>query len=81
MLPPRHASGDLLVIAVFALAVCTLPAHAALSAWLACRDYSARDEARCDCDKLQQVLDSLPGAQRMVVSAGHSTLDHKASHT
>ncbi|KAF6258233.1 Metallo-dependent phosphatase-like protein [Scenedesmus sp. NREL 46B-D3] len=34
------------------------------------RDYSARDEARCDCDKLQQVLDSLPGAQRMVV--GHT---------
>jgi hypothetical protein len=24
-----------------------------------CRDYSARDEARCDCDKLQQVLGSL----------------------
>lgn len=35
---------------------------------LSCRDYSARDEARCDCDKLQQVLESLPGAQRMVVS-------------
>ncbi|WIA20087.1 hypothetical protein OEZ85_005946 [Tetradesmus obliquus] len=37
------------------------------------RDYSARDEDRCDCDKLQQVLESLPGAQRMVV--GHTIQD------
>ncbi|GBF93820.1 hypothetical protein Rsub_06152 [Raphidocelis subcapitata] len=34
------------------------------------RDYSQRDEARCDCEKLTQVLDALPGAKRMVV--GHT---------
>jgi len=34
------------------------------------RDYSAEDEDRCDCSKLQQVLQSIPGAKRMVV--GHT---------
>ncbi|KAG1672129.1 hypothetical protein FOA52_001717 [Chlamydomonas sp. UWO 241] len=34
------------------------------------RDYSAEDEGRCDCDKLKQVLKSVPGAQRMIV--GHT---------
>jgi hypothetical protein len=33
------------------------------------RDYSQRDEARCDCEKLVQVLEALPGAKRMVVRA------------
>lgn len=33
-----------------------------------CRNFSARDESRCDCDTLQEVLASLPGARRMVVS-------------
>lgn len=37
---------------------------------MSCREYSARDESRCDCDKLQQVLEALPGARRMVVSTG-----------
>jgi hypothetical protein len=32
------------------------------------RNFSAREEARCDCDTLQEVLGALPGARRMVVS-------------
>ncbi|KIZ05887.1 Uncharacterized protein MNEG_2066 [Monoraphidium neglectum] len=34
------------------------------------RDYSARDEARCDCEMLSSVLEAVPGAKRMVV--GHT---------
>uniref|UniRef100_A0A7S3QZA2 Calcineurin-like phosphoesterase domain-containing protein n=1 Tax=Dunaliella tertiolecta TaxID=3047 RepID=A0A7S3QZA2_DUNTE len=34
------------------------------------RDYSAEQEAHCECDKLKQVLESLPGASRMVM--GHT---------
>ncbi|GLC43649.1 hypothetical protein PLESTB_000404400 [Pleodorina starrii] len=34
------------------------------------RAFSASDERRCDCDTLQSVLQSIPGAQRMVV--GHT---------
>ena len=37
------------------------------------RDYSQRDEARCDCAKLEAVLGALPGAARMVV--GHTIQD------
>ncbi|KXZ48428.1 hypothetical protein GPECTOR_28g836 [Gonium pectorale] len=34
------------------------------------RAFSASDEARCDCSTLQHVLESIPGASRMVV--GHT---------
>jgi hypothetical protein len=34
------------------------------------RHYSAEDEARCDCEKLQHALRGIPGASRMVV--GHT---------
>ncbi|KAF5832188.1 Metallo-dependent phosphatase-like protein [Dunaliella salina] len=34
------------------------------------RDYSAEQEAHCECEKLKQVLESLPGASRMVM--GHT---------
>jgi hypothetical protein len=36
------------------------------------REYSARDEARCDCDKLEAVLGAMAGAKRMVVSGGRA---------
>jgi hypothetical protein len=53
-------------------AVCSGVVRCAVLAF--CRNFSARDEARCDCDTLQQVLESLPGARRMVVSAQHGQL-------
>jgi hypothetical protein len=34
------------------------------------RDYSAEDQAACDCDALQRALRAMPGAQRMVVRQG-----------
>ncbi len=37
------------------------------------RDYSLPEERRCDCDTLQQVLASIPGAERMVM--GHTIQD------
>ena len=32
------------------------------------RDYSAREQGKCNCERLQEVLGAMPGAKRMVVS-------------
>ncbi|GAX77633.1 hypothetical protein CEUSTIGMA_g5076.t1 [Chlamydomonas eustigma] len=42
------------------------------------RDFSAEEESHCDCIKLKQVLESIPGAKRMVV--GH-TIQAKGVNT
>jgi hypothetical protein len=47
---------------------CNPDRHGVPCCAVCCRNFSAREEARCDCDTLQEVLASLPGARRMVVS-------------